>query len=120
MPLPANKPPVTIQTPASAPARQDNPTAPAPDTAALSAARERMMTMGARVGAVAASIQGLQHEQAQQGVGLRSDMVAAQQRLHYQMNEAQASLKQNDAEGARKRLDSAERDLEKLETFLGK
>ncbi len=78
------------------------------------------MMMGARVGAVAASLQGLQREQSQQGVGLRSDMVAAQQRLNYQMNEAQASLNQNDAAAVKKRLDAAERDLERLETFLGK
>ncbi|HCC58810.1 MAG TPA: hypothetical protein DEQ47_16440, partial [Solibacterales bacterium] len=85
-----------------------------------SAVRERMMMMGARVGAVATSLQGLQREQSQQGVGLRSDMVAAQQRLNYQMNEAQASLNQNDAAAVKKRLDAAERDLERLETFLGK
>ena len=119
---PVTKPVTTAPTPAQAPApqRQDTQAAPAPDAAALSAVRERMMMMGARVGAVAASLQGLQREQSQQGVGLRSDMVAAQQRLNYQMNQAQSSLHQNDAAAVKKRLDAAERDLEQLESFLGK
>lgn len=119
--LTASLPQVPAALPNSAPATQHAiPTAAAPDTAALSAVRERLMLMDARAGAVAASLQGLRQEQSQQGVGLRSDMVAAQQRLHYQMSEAQSSLKQSDADGARKKLDAAERDLEKLESFLGK
>ena len=78
------------------------------------------MKMAARIGAVTTSIETLQRAQAQQGVGLRSDMVAAQQRVNYQMNEAESNLKQSNAAGARKRLDAAERDLEKLESILGK
>ncbi len=79
-----------------------------------------MMLMAARIGAAATSIQSLQSAQAQQGVGLRSDIVAARQRVNYQMGEAESNLNQSDAAGARKRLDVAERDLEKLESFLGK
>ncbi|MDQ6701198.1 MAG: protein kinase [Acidobacteriota bacterium] len=104
-------------TPAS-PAPQ--PSAPPADSAELSGLTERMMKMAARIGAVGTSIQTLQRAQAQQGVGLRSDMVAAQQRLNYQMNEAESNLKQSNAAGAKKRLDAAERDLEKLESLLGK
>jgi septation ring formation regulator EzrA len=47
-------------------------------------------------------------------------MVAADQRLGYQLEQAEASLQQGDAVTAKKRLDAAERDLEKLESFLGK
>jgi eukaryotic-like serine/threonine-protein kinase len=90
------------------------------ESAELTDLSERMMKMAARIGAITASIESLQRAQAQQGVGLRSDMVAAQQRLNYQMNEAESNLKQRNAVGAKKRLDGAEQDLEKLENFLGK
>ena len=62
----------------------------------------------------------LQRQQAASGLSPRSDMVAADQRLGYQLDQAEASLQQGDAASAKKRLDAAERELEKLEAFLGK
>ena len=111
-----------IQAPsANAPAAlPTQPSAPPVDAAELAAVSERAMKMSARLGAVAASLEGLQRAQAQQGVGLRSDMVAAQQRVNYQMNEAESNLKQGNPAGAKKRLDAAEHDLEKLESFLAR
>ncbi len=76
--------------------------------------------MGARISAVRTSLDNLRRAQAQSGLGLRSDMVAAEERLLYQMSEADKSLANNDAASARKRLDAAETDLGKLENFLGK
>ena len=111
------QPPPQTSVPATPPSQ---PSAPPADSAELSGLSERMMKMAARIGAVTTSIETLQRAQAQQGVGLRSDMVAAQQRVNYQMNEAESNLKQSNAAGARKRLDAAERDLEKLESILGK
>ncbi|MDQ6708484.1 MAG: protein kinase [Acidobacteriota bacterium] len=109
--------PLQTSAPASPPAQ---PSAPPADSAELSGLNERMMKMAARIGAVTASVETLRRAQAQQGVGLRSDMVAAQQRVNYQMNEAESNLKQSNAAGAKKRLEAAERDLEKLESLLGK
>ena len=94
--------------------------APAQDSAELSELRDRVIQISARMAAVTTSLQALQREQARSGLSLRSDMVAAQQRMNYQMSEAESSLSQRDAGGAKKRLDSAERDLEKLENFLGR
>ncbi len=107
----------TITSPDTKPATSEPPSA---DAAVLSDLRERMMQMAARIGAATTSIQNLQREQARQGLSLRSDVVAMQQRINYQMDEADAGIKQGHAPAAKQRLDSAERDLERLENFLGK
>jgi hypothetical protein len=91
-----------------------------PDEAELSALRDRLMLMGARVTAVRTSLQNLQNAQAASGLGLRSDIVASEQRLLNQMGGAEDSLKNNDGSLARKRLDAAEAELGKLENFFGK
>lgn len=98
---------------------QDAPAAK-PDEAALSALRDRLMLMSARVTAVRTSLQNLQNAQAESGLGLRSDIIAAERRLLNQMDEAEGSLKNNDSGSARKRLDAAETELGKLENFFGK
>jgi hypothetical protein len=82
--------------------------------------RERAGLMSVRVTTVRTSFQSLQRRQAASGLSPRSDMVAADQRLGYQLDQAEASMQQGDAAGAKKRLDAAERELEKLEAFLGK
>ncbi len=99
---------------------ETKPAPPPADAAALADLRERMMLMAARMGAATTSVQNLQREQARQGLSLRSDVVAMQQRINYQMDEAESSLKQSNSASAKQRLDAAERDLEKLESFLGK
>jgi serine/threonine protein kinase len=104
--------PVVVSTPA--------PIVPKPGNAEASELHDRMNLMGARISAVRTSLDNLRRAQAQSGVGLRSDMAAAEERLLYQMSEADKSLATNDAASARKRLDAAETDLGKLENFLGK
>jgi hypothetical protein len=91
-----------------------------PDAAQLGELRERMMLISARIGAANGSVQTLQRQQAQQGLGLRSDMVALQQRISFQMAEAESDLSHSNAASVKRRLDATERDLEKLETFLGR
>ena len=53
------------------------------------------------------------------GLGLRSDITASSQRLEYYLDEAQSALKDANPTSAKKYLDSAERELGKLERFLG-
>lgn len=96
------------------------PSAKVDDTAEISALGDRMMLMGARVAAMRSSLQNLREAQAQSGLGLRSDIAASEQRLLAEMDQAQTSLKENDAKAARRRLDSAETELGKLEAFFGK
>jgi hypothetical protein len=57
---------------------------------------------------------------ARSGLSLRSDMVAADMRMELQMNSAEAALNQGGADDAKAKLDAAERELERLESFLNK
>lgn len=129
-PVPQAAPPVAqipeptpAPSPSPAPAAAQAP-APAPHTAAddalLSDLRDRMMLLGTRVGSVRASLKALAAEQSRAGLGLRGDMVTANQRIEYQMDEAEAALRRGDADRAKRSLDFAERELEKLERFLGR
>ncbi|MDQ2776092.1 MAG: serine/threonine protein kinase [Acidobacteriota bacterium] len=118
----ANKPaPLDVVRPIATPqSTVEQPAPERPDNAEASELRDRMNLMGARISAVRTSLDNLRRAQAQSGLGLRSDMAAAEERLLYQVSEADKSLSTNDAASARKRLDAAENDLGKLENFLGK
>jgi serine/threonine protein kinase len=118
----AQPPQVVAQPEPPQPQPQSQPTKPAPpaNTAELAELRERANLMSVRVATIRTAFQNLQKQQAASGLSPRSDMVAADQRLDYQLQQAEASLGQGDSANARKRLDAAERDLEKLESFLGK
>ncbi len=78
------------------------------------------MFLGSRASTVRAQIANLERSQARMGVGLRPDMAAANQRMDFLMKEAAAALSAGDAEAARRNLDLAEREVEKLEKFLGR
>jgi eukaryotic-like serine/threonine-protein kinase len=74
----------------------------------------------ARAGAVNNSLDRLQQEQARQGLGLRSDMAARQTSMNSNLSRAREALEKHDAGRAQKFRDAAERDIEALETFLGR
>lgn len=74
-----------------------------------------MMQMSIRVGTVRTSLGNLARAQASQGLAPSGELVSTEQRMIYQMEQADASIKQNNAAEAKRRLDSAERELEKLE-----
>ncbi|MBV9084947.1 MAG: protein kinase, partial [Acidobacteriaceae bacterium] len=93
------------------------PQSPDPEIPRL---RDRLTLMNARMIAVGNSLENLRRAQAMSGLGLRSDMAAAEQRMLNEMAEAQKSLDSNDASSARMRLDAVEAQLSKLEDFLGK
>ena len=102
---------------------QSNPTAsvpPAPDPAQLQALDLESDQLSGRASSVVASLDTLQRQQAAQGFGLRGDMVASKQRMETYMSKAQAAIQAKDADGARKYLDLAAAEVEKLEKFLGR
>jgi serine/threonine-protein kinase len=111
--------------PAKAPAR----TQAAPEAAsaadparekALADQRQRLMLMAARVNAVKMSMSNLQRQQAAAGMGMRGDMVAAHQRMEFHLDEGERALKGGDAAAAKRSFDAAERELERLEGWLGR
>ena len=75
--------------------------------------------VGSRAAAVTQSIDGLKREQAAQGYGLRGDIASSEERMNTYYAKAQDAMKHQDAKSAKKYLDLAEGELEKLEKFLG-
>jgi tRNA A-37 threonylcarbamoyl transferase component Bud32 len=119
-PTPRHKP----KAPDSSTPAQSNPAAsvqpPAPDPAQLQALDLESDQLSGRASSVVASLDALQRQQAAQGLGLRGDMVASKQRMETYMSKAQAAIQAKDADGARKYLDLAAAEVEKLEKFLGR
>ena len=135
---PAEPPPAATPSPAPAPAEtqpaSQPPVAPAPATRAAPPAapaadaakaeqlenlREQGSMLSIRAGTVRSSLDGLRKAQARSGLGLRADMAASAQRMDYLMNEADAALQRGDAAAAQRNLDLAEKEVSKLEKFLG-
>jgi hypothetical protein len=95
------------------------PAAP-PVDAALQEQRERMINLVSRANAVRSSLENMESQQRAAGLGMRGDMAAAGQRVQFLMGEANGALGARDAAAAKRNMDLAERDIEKLEGFLGR
>jgi hypothetical protein len=72
-----------------------------------------------RANAVSSSLDTLQRQQASQGLNLRGDIAASQERLRTYVGKAQAAIQNQDPKNAQKYLDLAEPELERIEKFLG-
>ena len=73
-----------------------------------------------RAASVESSLDALEQQMHRDGLGLRGDMVAARSNLRTDMAKAKQALDAADTERARRYLDLAHREVEKLETFLGR
>jgi hypothetical protein len=111
---------VPQNTPA-APVASEAPQQPSgPDPAAvLQELREQLVQLDARAGAVRTSLSNLKRSQAASGMSLRGDMAAAETRMNYLMDGANSALRAHDPAAAKKFVDSADTEVEKLEKFLG-
>jgi serine/threonine protein kinase len=90
------------------------------NAAALQELEEKMIHLSARAAAAKDSIENLRRQQQSQGLNLRSDISATLSRMEQYMNRADSGLASHDAETARKNMDSAEREIDKLEQYLGR
>ncbi len=86
----------------------------------LKETREQLNLLSIRMDTVKGSLDTLRRQQAASGVGLRSDMANAAQRMEYYFSQTETALSRRDADAAKKNLDLAEREVAKLEKFLGK
>jgi hypothetical protein len=109
-----------VSPPPQAPPQQASP-APADAAKAeqLENLREQGSLLSIRAGTVRSSLESLRKAQARSGLGLRADMAASAQRMDYLMNEADAAVQRGDAAAAQRNLDLAEKEVAKLEKFLG-
>ena len=76
--------------------------------------------MDSRAAAVESSLEALEQQQHQSGFGLRGDIVASRANMRNDMAKAKEALQGLDTDRARKYLDMANREIEKLEAFLGR
>jgi hypothetical protein len=86
----------------------------------LKEVREQLDLLSIRAETVKSSLDKLRRQQAASGLSLRGDMANAAQRMEYYFSQAESALNRRDADAARKSLDLAEREVSKLESFIGK
>jgi eukaryotic-like serine/threonine-protein kinase len=84
----------------------------------LEAIEHELDQMVSRTEAVNTGLDSFKNQQSAGGYGLRGDMTAAASRLQTNMSKAQGAFQTQDPKAARKYMDLAEPDLEKLEKFL--
>jgi len=75
--------------------------------------------LSSRSGAINDSLDNLRRQQSADGFGLRGDIASAQESLKIHMAKAQQALQNQDVKSAKRYLDLAEPEVEKLEKFLG-
>jgi serine/threonine-protein kinase len=92
---------------------------PRPDPAQLAELDHEMDQISSREAAANASLDSLQRAQGDQGLQLRGDIVAAQQRMQAYAAKAQSALQAQDIERTKKYLELMETELGKIEKFLG-
>ena len=95
------------------------PATPGASDAELEALEDRLLKLSTRANATKGGVDRLRQQQARLGVGLRGDMATALDRQEYLLGQAEAAFNAGDATRAKRQLDLAEREVEKLERFLG-
>jgi serine/threonine-protein kinase len=99
----------------------NTPPPPPPDnSAALADLEQQVDQLSSRMAAVNDSLDTLRRQQSAQGLGLRGDIAATQERLKIHVGRAQAALQDQDIKNAKRYADQAEAELEQLERFLGR
>ena len=73
-----------------------------------------------RAAAVESSLEALEAQMHQSGLGLRGDMVSARASMRTDMAKAKQALDDSDTDRARRYLDQANAEISKLEGFLGR
>lgn len=103
--------------------QQPPPATPAVDTAKLAAlreARDHLMALGSRANSARATLTRMKEQQARQGLGMRGDITTSEQRMETFLDDAQDAIKTGDVDGAKKALSNAEREIDRLDGFLGR
>ncbi len=78
------------------------------------------MLLNTRASAVKSSLSTMQRSQAAGGVNLRGDMQEAASMMTSYLEGANSAIGANDLTSAKSYMDKAERQIEKLEKFLGR
>ena len=81
---------------------------------------DRMTPLAGRANAVKDSVEHLRQQQERAGYSLRHDISASFSSMDEYMGKAEAALNSRNPEAAKKYMDLAEREVEKLEKFFGR
>ena len=81
--------------------------------------REEHNELAVRAGAARSGLASMRQQVERQGYGLRRDIIEAETRLNYQMQEAMDAIRAGDIDGAREHLRYARGSLEVIDKFLG-
>jgi len=120
---PAPKPHRTERTlPAAAPPVNNGPSAEeiAAQKKLLDDLENENDHLDSRAAAAESSLDALEQQMRQSGLGLRGDMVAARSNMRTDLAKAKQALDANDTDRARRYLDQASHEVDKLEAFLGR
>ncbi len=82
--------------------------------------QEEMTSLAGRANAMKDSVDNLRNQQKSQGLSLRPDISASEMRMQQLMDNADAALKAGNAKAARRNMDLAEKEIDKLEAFFGR
>jgi len=113
-------PPQATQPPPPTQTTAPPPPADTADREALQQLRERMVFLASRANALRTSLQNLEQQQRASGLSLRGDISASWKRMEFLLDEAEAGLKARDPNAAKRNLDLAEREVDRLDQFLGR
>ena len=86
----------------------------------LDAMETEIDQLDGRAASVESSVDAIEQQMHQSGMGLRGDMVAARSNMRTDIAKAKQAMDSADTERARHYLDLAHREIEKLEGFLGR
>ncbi|WP_058186645.1 serine/threonine protein kinase [Terracidiphilus gabretensis] len=96
------------------------PPAPAvPSPEQIREVKDKLMNLSARADAARGGVQALRTQQQAQGLDLRTDIVSSMSRMDSNLAEARQSLNARDLSTANEYIAQAEREVAKLEAFLG-
>jgi len=90
------------------------------DQTALQQLTHDLDLLSSRADSVNDTLTALRESERSQGMSLRGDVAASQQRMQKYLGRAESALSNNDASGARRYLELAETEVENLERFLGR
>ncbi|MBZ5561569.1 MAG: protein kinase [Acidobacteriia bacterium] len=82
--------------------------------------QEEMTNLAGRANAMKDSVDNLRNQQKSQGLSLRPDISASEMRMQQFMDNADQALKVGNAKAARRNIDLAEKEIDKLESFFGR
>jgi eukaryotic-like serine/threonine-protein kinase len=79
-----------------------------------------MDQLDGRATAVESSLSALEQQMRQDGLGMRGDIVASRENMRTDLAKAKEALQGSDTDRARKYLDQANHEIQKIEAFLGR